>query len=94
MDRETSPRESLLSRKGRFWITHRKIVENPVSVARAFAIMKLLVVRAEMHFDRWAIEYMGYSPMFHPVEEGAVAPEYAVHITDDGNFLVEVEQVT
>ncbi len=75
---------------GKFKIQEDIIRENPELVARAFALIHLVPIRAEMLFAERAIEFVAISDRFREVEQGVMCPEYEIKITDDGNLLVEV----
>ena len=63
-------------RIGRFHIDRHLIDNQPEDVLRL--LRDILIVRAEMRYDRDAIEYVGISENFAPVPEGCITPEYYI----------------
>ena len=73
-------------RIGRFTISHDLIERDWREVA--YVLAGMLVVRAEMKYDRMVIEYTALCDDFDEVSKGMVPPEYRAIITrDDANNL-------
>jgi hypothetical protein len=75
---------------GRFRITKELIEHNPDTVARIFAEMKCVPVRAEALFQPPVIEYFAISELFDEVDEYSRTPEYEIKVSEDedGNLTV------
>lgn len=78
---------------GVFRISLEMIRRQPRLVARVFALLNVVPVRAEALYVSNCIEYVALSDRFEPIPQDTKPPEYELHITDDGNLLVEVEKV-
>ena len=73
-------------------ISDHIIKTEPENVAKCLAKINFVPVRAEYQFAGSVIEYVGISDRFAELPEGAMAPEYELHITKDGDdFAVDVQ---
>lgn len=72
---------------GRFKVDSFTIQHHPERVADVFARLRILPVRAEMLFERLAIEYTALCPEFDELPEGAMVPEYDLEITVDATRM-------
>jgi len=71
------------------------ICKQPSLVAKVFALIEFVPVRAEMLFVSDVIEYMGISSKFREVPPNVRPPEYDMAITEDtegGNLTVEITE--
>ena len=78
----------ILKRKGKFSISNGAIHaagEDRRPLLRLFS--KMIIVRAESDFMSDSIVYHAYSPLFRPVDEAGIVPEYKITLdavyTDD-----------
>ncbi len=80
---------------GKITVDEHYLRDKPEDIVEAFCLMKFLVVRAEMMFHRRHIEYIGISPMFEEVPDGAEPPWYELifHLDEDGKLSVDVEKM-
>lgn len=69
---------------GRFRVSLLAL-EYMLSEAVLSAMSNFLIVRAETLYHMNAIEYVAYSDLFEPVEEGCEPPLYLVEIDSDGD---------
>ena len=72
-------------RIGRFALS-RLIVERDQETARAI-MGRCIVLRCEMMYHMNALEYIAMSPDFDEIEQGMIAPEYDVHISEGGSRI-------
>jgi hypothetical protein len=70
---------------GRFSVCADWIRLDPAKVARMFAMMDCVVVRAEMLYAEHRIDYIALSPRFREIACGAVTPKYEIICTDHPN---------
>ncbi len=80
-------------RTGRFRIYKELISEHPNEIIDMFYKLKIIVVRAEMMYDKDVIEYIGISPFFKEIEPQYITPEYEIitHV-DNGEYTYEVHE--
>lgn len=69
-------------RIGRFGIS-LTLAEREQELARAI-MGKCIIVRCEMMYETNRLEYVAISDEFDEVPQGAMAPEYEVHISEGG----------
>ena len=67
------------TRRGKFWISGQLIMERPEDYR--VVMSDVLIVRAEMHHARDAIEYDGFCDAFDELAEGDELPFYEAQIT-------------
>ena len=80
-------------RRGRFWI-YRELIDEQPDVA-ILVMSYMIVVRAECMFFPNKIEYIALSPLFQPVPQNTLAPEYEIQLKtekadEDGATITEV----
>ena len=74
-------------------ISASMIETEPENVAKCFAKINFVPVRAEYLYVQNAIQYVGISDRFAVLKEGAMAPEYELRITKEGDdFTVDVKK--
>jgi hypothetical protein len=85
-------KKSAMKRKrfGRFFLSIRFIEDMPDKVVAMFFRLEIIVVRAEMLYDRNGIEYIGISPHFEEIDASFVTPEYEIlgMISNEENYTV------
>jgi hypothetical protein len=72
-------------RIGRFEMS-RELIERDPETARAI-MGRCIVVRCEMMYEHDTLEYVALSPDFDEVQQGMIAPEYDVIISEGGNRI-------
>jgi len=72
-------------RIGRFAIS-RELVERDQEIARKI-MGRCIIVRCEMMYHADSLEYMAMSPDFDEIDQGMIAPEYEVHISEGGERI-------
>jgi len=73
----------LNSRKGKFTILSHIIWNKSYEIAAVFREMRFVPLRVEYLGYCDMIEYIGMSPMFDKIEQGCIAPEYTIIVTQD-----------
>lgn len=71
-------------RIGKFWIAEE--VLRAASPQLFYFFGQMVVVRAEMHYYRDAIEYVACSWLFDPVPESEEPPTYTFTLSTDGSM--------
>ena len=69
-------------RIGRF-VLSRMTIERDQETARAI-MGRCIILRCEMMYHMNALEYIAMSPDFDEIEQGMIAPDYEVHISEGG----------
>ena len=70
------------------------IRDSPALVARIFADIRLVVIRAENLYERNTVRYQALSPHFELCHRHGVAPIYTINITrDEYNAISDIEVV-
>ncbi|MCW7552117.1 hypothetical protein NX722_05550 [Endozoicomonas gorgoniicola] len=77
---------------GAFEIPIEFVEKEPEQLARIFGLMTFVPVRVECLWHKSVFEYIGLSPKFKEVPEGATARKYQLTCTDAYNG--EVSDVT
>tara|TARA_R110000868_G_scaffold7251_1_gene39668 strand:- start:104 stop:376 length:273 start_codon:yes stop_codon:yes gene_type:complete len=78
-------------RLGRFFISSQILREQPESLRTLFA--KMIVVEAQMRWERDSVEYLAMSDRFEPVEEGVMCPIYDIIFKYDSEGVATFHKV-
>lgn len=78
---------------GKFSINSDFIKDHPEELAKVFAIMKCVPVRAEMIFHKNEIEYFAIAENFPEIKKGEIIPEYLIKITQSEAGDVESVEI-
>lgn len=65
---------------GRFWISKHLIENYPEDISNMFQALGIVVLRAEMIYQKDAIEYVGYSPYFEETEPYLTLQDYEIEV--------------
>lgn len=87
--------QNTTARIGRFYVSYEYLMDNKID--EMFEIMRnFVVLRADHNIYTGRIEYLAISPLFEPVEDGALdlMPEYriTIHKDDEGRIEVTAEK--
>ena len=76
---------------GRFNIDVKLIRNNPNLIAKVFALLGIVPVRAECLYAEGVIEYVAICNSFLEIEEdpGQIPPEYKLIIRNNGNLTAD-----
>ena len=78
------------NRIGKFELDVTYIRKEPEFIAKVFAVMEFIPVRAEFMYATNKIHYEGYSCLFDEIPECQVTPTYSINMGDGINmFSVE-----
>lgn len=86
-----SPSE-LCRRLGRFYITHDLLKQEPEAI-REHVLAKMVIVRAELLWERNAIEYVAMSELFDLLPWYHTAPEYGIVMSKTADGQIELLKV-
>lgn len=81
---DEKPASDIRRRGGTFEISIEFLRTEPDAVLRIMA--HTIVVRAEMKWSSDTIVYDALSPLFDPLEEGAIYPRYDIELDEDGTI--------
>ena len=82
----------LVRRLGRFNVSRILLREQPEQLKPLFADM--IVVEAQMRWERDSVEYLAMSDRFELVEAGVMCPLYEITFRKDGKGCVIMHEVT
>ena len=82
------------NRIGKFELDSDYIRNEPELIAKVFAIMEFIPVRAEFMFAGNKMKYLGYSCLFDDILDCQIPPRYAIAIDNSPNiFNVEATRL-
>jgi len=81
--------------KGIFYITGQLVDKETANVSRVLCLIKFVPILVEYRPETDCYTYIGYSPLFKEVPEGARFPEYEIIVNDlnPDNVTVSVEEM-
>ena len=82
----------LVRRLGRFHVSRMLLREQPEQLRPLFA--EMIVVEAQMRWERNSVEYLAMSDRFEPAEEGVMCPFYKITFRRDEEGRVTMHEVT
>ncbi len=71
------------NRMGAFYLDFCRAKDDPRLYGECFAAMKFFPLRCEMRAEVMKFYYVGHSPLFDEIPDGALIPTYDIQVTID-----------
>lgn len=85
------PATGVVRRLGRFLVSRTLLREQPEQLKPLFS--EMIVVEAQMRWERDSVEYLAMSDRFEVVEEGVMCPLYEITFRKDEEGRVTMHEV-